>query len=174
MKKVSLFRNPMMLIAVFGLMVTTLWSCGDKSGEENPELEIVLNAPANNATIDLSTVDKVTYNWTQVAGVSSYTLKFSPTEAGIANTEVTVNAGDVSSYDLTSQAADNLLANNTDVAPGASTDMYWTVVPTAAVPNVKTQVRKFNVKRLTVTATPTLEVLTEILVLRQVPLKRKR
>jgi hypothetical protein len=146
-------------------LTTLLWSCDSKeSGDENPEMEIALQAPANNVDIDLSQVNATTFSWTQVTEVSGYTLKFAPSEAGLANTSVKIDAGNTASYSLDSQAADVMLAGATSVQPGESTDMYWTVVPTAAVPNVKTQVRKFHVTRLPVAVTPSLSVSTEQIV----------
>jgi hypothetical protein len=163
-KSIFKFRKVLMLCSIALGLATLLWSCDSKSGDENLELEIALQAPANNADIDLSQVSATTFSWTQVAGVSGYTLKFAPAEAGLANTSVKIDAGNIASYSLDSQAADVMLANTTSLQPGESTDMYWTVVPTAAVPNVKTQVRKFHVKRLPVAVTPNLAVSTESLV----------
>jgi hypothetical protein len=165
-KSIFKFRKVLMLCSIALGLATLLWSCDSKSGDENPELEIALQAPANDADIDLSQVSATTFSWTQVAGVSGYTLKFAPAEAGLANTSAKIDAGNIASYSLDSQAADTMLANTTSLQPGESTDMYWTVVPTVAVPNVKTQIRKFHVKRLPVTVTPdlSLAVSTESLV----------
>jgi hypothetical protein len=151
-------------------LTTLLWSCDSKeSGDENPEMEIALQTPASDASINLSQVNATAFSWTQVTEVSGYTLKFAPSEAELANTSVKIDAGNAASYSLDSQAADDMLAGNTSVQPGESTDMYWTVVPTVAVPNVKTQVRKFHVTRLPVAGTPRLSVSTELIVFAENP-----
>jgi hypothetical protein len=157
------FRRALMLCSIALGMMTLLWSCDSKSGDDDkPEVEIALQAPANNADINLSQVSSTTFSWTQVTELSAYTLKFASTEAGLANTTDRIDAGNTASYALDSQAADIMLAKSTQ--PGESTDIYWTVVPTEAVSGVKTQVRKFHVTRLQVAVTPSLSVSTESLV----------
>jgi hypothetical protein len=163
-KSIFKFRRVLMLCSIALSLTTLLWSCDSKSGDGNPEMEIALQAPANNVDIDLSQVSATTFSWTQIDGASGYTLKFAPAEAELANTSVKIDAGNVASYALDSQAADVMLANATSLQPGESTVMYWTVVPTVADPNVKTQVRKFNVTRLPVTVMPNLSISTENLV----------
>jgi hypothetical protein len=145
--------------------LTTLWSCDDNEpGNNDPEVEITLQSPANNVAINLSEVGSTAFKWTKAERVTAYTLKFSPTETELAGTSVKIDAGNVAEYNLDSQAADVMLAGNTSLQPGESTDMFWTVVPTTAVPNVKTQVRKFRITRLPVAVTPTLSISTESLV----------
>ncbi|MDR2425252.1 MAG: lipocalin family protein [Prevotellaceae bacterium] len=158
------------VVAALGMSIC---SCGNKNnedGDENKDVKtIALTSPANNATIDLSNVANVTFNWSQLEGISGYTLKFSPTESGLASSQVSINAGNVGSYVLTSEAADNFLATNTSAQPGAAIDIYWTVVPTTPMSNVENTVRKFNVKRLPVPVTPVLDISTASLVFGATP-----
>jgi hypothetical protein len=156
-KKMSL----MLLAAALGFAPC---SCGEKGGGDEGVKEIELKTPDNNALFDLSNTENITFSWTQIEGVTSYTLKFAPNETALANTRVTINAGNTNSYVLSAQAADVMLAENTPLKPGESTDMYWTVTSTASEPEIKTQVRKFNVKRLPVAVSPNLEISTESLV----------
>jgi hypothetical protein len=155
--------NDVLILCSIVLGLATVWSCNSEP-EENPKAEIALQSPANNADIDLSEVETTTFSWTAVAEITAYTLKFSPTESELATTSVKIDAGNVSSYAMSSQAADILLAGNTSLQPGESTDMFWTVVPTVSVADVKTQVRKFHITRLSTTVTPNLSISTESLV----------
>jgi hypothetical protein len=62
-----------------------------KGGGDEGVKEIELKTPDNNALFDLSNTENITFRWTQIEGVTSYTLKFAPTETALANTRVTIN-----------------------------------------------------------------------------------
>jgi hypothetical protein len=157
-------KNVLMLCSM-AAGLTALWSCGDdNSGNENSENEIVLQSPANNVNINLAEVQSTEFSWTKVEGVTAYTLKFSPSESGLAETTVKIDAGDNAAYNMSSQEADRILAGNTSLQPGESSDIFWTVTPTVAAPDVKTQVRKFHITRLPAALNPALSVSTESLV----------
>jgi len=144
MKDLSIFRKVAILTAVVGLV---MWSCNDKEKDDdkNGKGEIGLLAPNNNATFVLATTPSMEFSWSKVEGVAEYTIRFAPSEAAVANSEVKANVGDKLSYTLTAAQAETWMKDHTDVEPGKSGDIYWTV--TCADPSVKTQTRKIVVTR---------------------------
>jgi len=146
------------ILAVVGVALTVATTACDEQHDKNND--IALLAPASNAAVDLQQVEKITFSWSLAEGVVEYTLKFSPTQAGLATTAVAIDAGVRTTYDLSKVVADNMLAAYTQAQPGATAEIYWTVVPATSAKNVKTNVRKLTITRLPAeqTDSPTLSV----------------
>ena len=112
-----------------------------------PDITIVLNNPADEATLDANTVTfPYEFTWTTIPEVTAYTIKFAPSAAELASTTIAVDAGNVGVYALDAATCEAWLAG-AGVAQGASVTLYWTVVPTVADPTVQTQVRSFTAVR---------------------------
>ena len=121
--------------------------CKEDSGVVSGNIELL--APDDNGSFNLSDLlsqnGTVTFSWTKV-GDMNYTILFSPTEEGLATTSAVIYTKNSASYDLTSIAADHLIAQNTDAQPGESINLYWTI---KSGDGVKSQIRKVTFKRLT-------------------------
>ena len=158
------YKNLFLALALFaGLFLS---GCEDKPEDPKPkEVSIALTAPANNATFDLSDVDKITFSWARIEDIAGYALMFALDEAGLGNPAASVTAGNNGAYDLTSEAADIMIAEIAETPPGETVEIYWTVVNTQTPENtiVHTQSRRFTVKRLTVAPEPYLTAAPESL-----------
>ena len=121
--------------------------CREDSGFVGGNIELL--TPEDNSSFGLSDLlsqdGTVTFSWTQV-GDMNYTILFSPTEEGLAATSAVIYTKNSTSYDLTSIAADNMIAQNTDVQPEGTIDLFWTI---KSGDGVKSQIRKVTFKRLT-------------------------
>ncbi len=129
-----------------------IWSCDKKENEQ----EITLVAPENNATFNLSTTNEITFTWNRAEGVAAYTLRFSESATEVVTSNVKKELGDITSYVLTAQEAEQMMSLYTNVPPGQTGDIYWTVTGGDA----QTQVRKFSVTRLPVAEDAYLNVST--------------
>jgi hypothetical protein len=129
------------------LMFTLVLSVFAGCSKDEKVVEIVLQSPTDNAEIDLSAVDVTKFSWNKVVEVTGYTLKLALSENELASTLKKFDLGNVDSYDFKSQDIDEIL-DGYSILPGESTDIFWTVISTENVPNIKTQVRKFKVTRI--------------------------
>ncbi|MDR1121642.1 MAG: hypothetical protein LBM08_12090 [Dysgonamonadaceae bacterium] len=139
------------LVSVAALAAAMMMSSckKDDNGNEVPvEKTIALNNPADEATLDANTVTfPYEFTWTTIPEVAAYTIKFAPSEAELASTAIAENVGNAGVYSLDEATCEEWLAG-AGVAQGASTTLYWTVVPTVDDPTVQTQVRSFTAVRL--------------------------
>ncbi|MDR1582305.1 MAG: Ig-like domain-containing protein [Prevotellaceae bacterium] len=105
---------------------------------------IVLQSPDDNSAVDLTDTDAVTFSWDKVEEVTGYTLKFAPSPYDPAL--LTFDLGDEGSLTMYAQEVDVILAD-LQVPLGGSVEIYWTVAPTEATPNIATQFRKLQITR---------------------------
>jgi hypothetical protein len=124
--------------------------CDDDPGDDPEKPAITLTAPADNASFDLSKVDKIAFSWNKAEGVTAYTLRLHTVAADAPASDVKFDAGDKNSYELTAEQVDRLMLGNTTVKPGETGDVYWTVTGGDAT----TQTRKVSIKRLPASAEP--------------------
>ena len=148
----GILNKTAVLTALLGFAL--LWSCSDKD-DDGYKGEIRLTAPVDNAEYNLSNVDKITFSWTAVDGVTEYALKMSPDKDNVASSNVkfTTNGN---SYELTAVTADQLLAG-ISVPPEGEANIYWTVMPEPPDAGIKTNVRMVKVKRGAENQPPNLE-----------------
>ena len=134
---------------IMAALVAVAAFTGCKDDSDTVKGNITLLTPDDGSSFNLSDLlqqnGTITFSWTQVAGMN-YSILFSPTEEGLATPIAVLYAKGSASYDLTASAADNLIAQNTDVQPEGTIDLYWTI---KSGDGVKSQTRKISFKRLT-------------------------
>src|SRR5690606_37963634 len=96
---------------------------------------IFLKAPVSAHTIDLNDTESpqsYSFSWTEVADVTSYTLKISAKSGFPADKTLEFNVGNASSIDLSATQI-------ADIVNSGSASCYWTVVPSVGGTPVNTQ-----------------------------------
>jgi hypothetical protein len=145
--KTNLFK----LVFVMLLGITVLVSsCGkDDKKDEVPETpaEIILSAPADNATFDMAAAENeagITFTWVKDAKVTDYLLKVS-VEQSFATTVASVS-GNQDSYLWTSTEIETKL-QELSVDYEQSQTFYWTVTSARSDQQATTKTRSFTVTR---------------------------
>ncbi|GHV65680.1 hypothetical protein FACS1894199_07020 [Bacteroidia bacterium] len=146
MKKLKLFFLTSSTILLTLLMLGACASEAKLTDEIGGIPKITLKIPADNAVIDLSATDKVSFAWTDDNAAPAYVLEMSKvgsTSGTSRKYNTTVTALDIVSGEMDVEIAGTLGG----AKKGEEAQIQWSVSPTAGT-YTKAEVRKFGVKRI--------------------------